>query len=197
LEQTDILLLSGERPQCTSQFFIQSSNCLHMNSIKALLSLLLFPLFSLSVSAELILLADGDLGSGSASYLVPVGHVATIESVALRGESARLRLGNIELPEDSIHGTITVPAGLVVRVDADKSEDGSVAFAQLNVQAIGDGSRFLPSNTVVIPSNALGNVRIILESSSDLVNWSAADPGSYAVSGAADRRFFRVRAEAQ
>jgi hypothetical protein len=49
-----------------------------------------------------------------------------------------------------------------------------------------------PSNAVVIPSNATGDVQIILESSTDLVTWTAASPGSY--NSSTQNRFFRVRA---
>lgn len=49
-----------------------------------------------------------------------------------------------------------------------------------------------PSNTVVIPEDVAGNVSIILESSTDLVNWTAALPGTYGASTA--KRFFRLRA---
>ena len=49
-----------------------------------------------------------------------------------------------------------------------------------------------PVNTVVIPTDANGAVEIILESSVDLVNWTAATPGQY--SAATENRFFRVRA---
>jgi hypothetical protein len=49
-----------------------------------------------------------------------------------------------------------------------------------------------PASTVVIPTDANGNVEIILESSTDLVNWTAASPGEY--SSATQNRFFRVGA---
>jgi hypothetical protein len=51
----------------------------------------------------------------------------------------------------------------------------------------------IPRNTVVIPTDANGLVDIILESSTDLVNWTPALTGQY---GASDsNRFFRIRAE--
>jgi hypothetical protein len=53
----------------------------------------------------------------------------------------------------------------------------------------------LPSNAVVIPTNAAGNVEIVLESSTDLVNWISASPGTY--SSSTQSRFFRVRAVQQ
>ncbi len=52
-----------------------------------------------------------------------------------------------------------------------------------------------PSNSVVIPANATGNVQIILESSIDMVTWNSATPGSYNAS--TTNRFFRVRAVQQ
>lgn len=55
------------------------------------------------------------------------------------------------------------------------------------------GSKVIPTNTVVIPSDAAGPVEIMLESSEDLVSWTPVQSGTY---GASTRqRFFRVRAE--
>ena len=50
----------------------------------------------------------------------------------------------------------------------------------------------IPSNAVVIPESLSGTVSVILESSTDLITWSAASPGSYTSS--TSKRFFRVRA---
>ena len=48
-----------------------------------------------------------------------------------------------------------------------------------------------PSNAVVIPNDAAGTFQVILESSTDLITWTAANPGSY--SGTTQQRFFRTR----
>jgi hypothetical protein len=53
---------------------------------------------------------------------------------------------------------------------------------------------YVPADAIVIPASATGNVQIILESSPDLVNWTAANPGIYGPSEATNR-FFRVRAQ--
>jgi len=53
----------------------------------------------------------------------------------------------------------------------------------------------VPSSSVVIPADATGPVQITLESSTDLVTWTAATPGSYGSSTA--KRFFRVKAVTQ
>jgi hypothetical protein len=54
---------------------------------------------------------------------------------------------------------------------------------------------YIPANTVVIPSDSGGNVQIVLESSSDLINWFPSLPGTYG--NTYTNRFFRVRAVAQ
>ena len=56
-------------------------------------------------------------------------------------------------------------------------------------------SNYIPADAIVIPASATGSVQIILESSPDLVNWTAASPGTYGAS-AGTNRFFRVRAAA-
>jgi hypothetical protein len=48
----------------------------------------------------------------------------------------------------------------------------------------------VPSNAVVIPSSMSGDVRVVLESSDNLVTWTPAAPGTYSAS--AGKRFFRV-----
>lgn len=48
-----------------------------------------------------------------------------------------------------------------------------------------------PSNAAVIPVDANGTFTVILESSTDLVTWTAASPGDY--SGNTVKRFFRTR----
>jgi len=50
-------------------------------------------------------------------------------------------------------------------------------------------------SAVVIPEDASGPVEIVLESSTDLVNWTPANPGTYGSS--TEKRFFRVRAVIQ
>ncbi|MDP3850538.1 MAG: hypothetical protein Q8Q59_08550 [Luteolibacter sp.] len=76
---------------------------------------------------------------------------------------------------------------------------GSQATATCSYRLFPNGASVpvanLPSNSVVIPSNASGSVSIILESSSDFVTWTAANPGTYAPT--TQNRFFRVRAVQQ
>ena len=73
---------------------------------------------------------------------------------------------------------------------------GSVNWATLKIEtpvATAPVSNYIPADAIVIPASVTGNVQIILESSPDLVNWTASNPGTYGAS-AATNRFFRVRA---
>lgn len=75
---------------------------------------------------------------------------------------------------------------------------GSGGYSTLQITTPGTCvvSNYVPADAVVIPASVTGNVQIILESSPDLVNWTAANPGTYGAS-AATNRFFRVRAAVQ
>ena len=50
-----------------------------------------------------------------------------------------------------------------------------------------------PQNTLAIPSDAAGPVYVKMESSTNLLDWTASNPGFYGTSSAL--RFFRIRAE--
>ena len=63
---------------------------------------------------------------------------------------------------------------------------------QKTINTISNTSPSLPSNTVVIPTDASGPVEIVMESSKDLVNWTRAEPGTYGTD--TPKRFFRIRA---
>lgn len=66
--------------------------------------------------------------------------------------------------------------------------------AQLLVIAItraNSAANVIPANAVVIPEDAGGQYQVILESSTDLLNWAVANPGTYG--GSTPKRFFRTR----
>jgi len=66
-------------------------------------------------------------------------------------------------------------------------------YGYITLQTHRVGDSFNPSNAIVIPSSPSGSVNVVLESSTDLINWSAAIPGSFGSN--TEKRFFRVRAE--
>ncbi len=66
-------------------------------------------------------------------------------------------------------------------------------YGLCTIELVNPSEPFTPSNAVVIPADAGGPVNIILESSTDLITWTVASPGTYGTS--TEKRFFRVRAE--
>ncbi len=75
------------------------------------------------------------------------------------------------------------------------AEGSRLAFSYSLTDNAAAASASLPSPAVVIPADASGEVQIILESSTDLITWTAALPGSY--SSSTTKRFFRIRAITQ
>lgn len=69
---------------------------------------------------------------------------------------------------------------------------GSVAFMTYRLVDNVSSTTTTPTSSVVIPTDATGPVKIVLESSTDLVTWTEANPGTYGAS--TTKRFFRVRA---
>lgn len=69
-----------------------------------------------------------------------------------------------------------------------KASEGYVTF-----RIVGSEQEVSKKFATVIPENASGNVSIILEQSTDLINWTPVNPGSFPP--ATSKRFFRVRSE--
>jgi hypothetical protein len=89
----------------------------------------------------------------------------------------------------SQHTRIAGPA--TVKFCADSGSSLLLSYEMSDNESV---SLSKPSNAVVVPADATGPVEIVLESSKDLITWTAAEPGFY---GATDqKRFFRVRAVA-
>jgi hypothetical protein len=56
----------------------------------------------------------------------------------------------------------------------------------------GTGSLSVSASSIVVPSNAVGDVDVLLEQSNDMITWTQCLPGTYNAS--TQKRFFRVRA---
>ena len=78
---------------------------------------------------------------------------------------------------------------LVNRVRANTNDDPFVSFLVESTNA----ANAVPNNAIVIPASASGSVNIQLETSTDMINWSPVNPGSFNTNNSANR-FFRVRA---
>ena len=144
----------------------------------------------------IITLSEGDYITFSAGNS-PNGYSPRIE-VELPDESTILYEAS-EIGAHRNNYTVPVPQKIVgpciLRLCSYGQVQSGPVYIAYELTRASDNTSSLPSNSVVIPTDATGDVEIILESSEDLVNWTSADPGTYGSS--TDKRFFRVRAVAQ
>jgi hypothetical protein len=136
-------------------------------------------------------------GSLSSSYAVPTGHVAKVTSAFIQSVAAmRISVGGFNFDYVNFPGTVDANGRLPVIVNGPATitliGNGSPGKAFCTIEVESPSDSFLPSNAVVVPSDAGGPVNVILESSTDLITWMAALPGTYGAN--TTNRFFRVRA---
>ncbi len=81
-------------------------------------------------------------------------------------------------------------AGLAIIAVTNNST--SAVFFTVKIETPNTNTVQTALGTVVIPADAGGPVTVILESSTDMITWTAASPGSYGTS--TSKRFFRLRA---
>jgi hypothetical protein len=193
---------------------IHLSQMKHYNRLHLALALLLLTsdvIIAEVISLPLVKTAPGTVQS--ATINVPAGKVFESLSFTCAQSTATLSLGNMNvaastpsmsqtnLPayNDRWHVLIAGPAVLTLSIQDSvdiQIGQGCLLTYKLTDNASPDAqiSPFT-GTSVVIPSDAAGPVQIILESSTDLLNWAVAIPGSYGAS--TERRFFRVRAVTQ
>jgi hypothetical protein len=89
---------------------------------------------------------------------------------------------------------LTLDGPLTLKVNGSSSP--AHGFITYDINPMSSTSTTGTQNTAtVIPENSSTDVEIILEQSTDLVNWTPADPGTYTPSD--KKRFFRVRAQSK
>jgi len=136
----------------------------------------------------------------SATYTFSTNQIITINSfIRHSGTSSntaaiRFHNGPIVNIYSYLYGTPSNPNAVFTGVTNITLAEGVSAALAFTITTPTPQS-MIPANAVVIPSDATGPVQIALESSSDLVNWTAALPGTYG--NTHSNRFFRVRAIAQ
>lgn len=86
---------------------------------------------------------------------------------------------------------VTGPATIQLQAGINCCQNTVKAYCTVDVSRAQD--QFRPSTAVVIPADAGGPVSIVMESSTDLITWTPATPGTYGTS--TQKRFFRIRAE--
>ncbi len=153
-----------------------------------------------SYSNEAIELGNGDFAEILSSYSQNDRAWSGI-SVTIGGEVVSLPFlvwgspGSSGLPSPApiSKWVIAGPATLRASATGSSSYGGSVSLFTASITRVGESPSQVPMGAVVIPENPLGNYTIIMESSSDMITWTAANPGTYG--GSEQKRFFRLRAE--
>jgi hypothetical protein len=146
-----------------------------------------------------------DVGA-SGSTSVTLSRDGKINKAFLTGNSGGLNLnGTANYPRRVVlAGPLELSAEVIVRSNSEPSEPrGCVALLTFTVYSraeytalkTGSGATAasgIQSNAVVIPSDSVGPVSIIMESSVDMITWNASNPGIYGAD--TETRFFRLRA---
>ena len=97
-------------------------------------------------------------------------------------------------PGNSEVNLLNATKGLIITGPASLQCGGHNCIASIKITTateIAGASQSFAKYASVIPENAKTNVSVILEQSTDLVNWTAVSPGDFAPSSS--KRFFRVR----
>ena len=135
----------------------------------------------------------GDLPR-SQSYTVPSNVVAQILFTDIVNASVRVGFPQttnvVYLGADRTPPVVFVGPATITLTNT--SNSGSLCICTIQTTSAST-SNFTPSSSVVIPNDNGGPVTIILESSTDLITWTAANPGTYGTTSS--NRFFRVRAQ--
>ncbi len=166
---------------------------------KLILSMLLILVAFESPAADVITL------TGSSTYTLGSNDVAEIISISsISGEyrAQQFSLNGVGTPTmvlttggifSLLPLVITGPSNTIATVAA---VPGNFVTFRLRTKAEFVSSLAVPSvavsSSVVIPEDTAGPVTLVMESSTDMVTWTAANPGTYGTS--TPRRFFRIRA---
>ena len=126
---------------------------------------------------------------------IPAGKVLNVAFFSAYNTTAVFFLDGVRLNATPAGMMVPGPANLEITIpDATPPANCGVVVTYRITDNDGTGGVQGLSNgaAVVVPEDASGPVQIILESSTDLVSWTEANPGTYGAS--TTRRFFRVRA---
>lgn len=95
-----------------------------------------------------------------------------------------------------IRGPLTIEYGLLPTLSSSMTPfpvtDAVFIFDIKETSSAEGSSSSISTSSVVVPSNATGDVDVLLEQSTDLITWTQCLPGTYNAS--TQKRFFRVRA---
>jgi hypothetical protein len=157
-----------------------------------------------STPSETITLQDGDVAEILNLFVHVKDRTSNSSYAAINGYLQVDRNGTVlQIPKSFYQfgtyggGIINMPMtieGLTITGPATLQCKGHNCLASIKITTsteLAGASQSVAKYATVIPENAKTNVSVILEQSTDLVNWTAANPGDFTPSSS--KRFFRVR----
>ena len=141
---------------------------------------------SITRYSDTITLATGDSSKVVFNGMIVVGSI---------GQAFEVTIGawTFDMPISSTldyNGVPIIAGPATIRL---KQAGGTTVpiIATLSITRANSAENVIPANAVVIPEDAGGQFQVVLESSTDLLNWAVANPGTYG--GSTAKRFFRTR----
>ena len=176
-----------------------------MKIIRGILTLWLFSI-SILGAQTVALVAHAPVGGSGASetltirsnQVAAVTHLYLPEEADSFGEPVRIPFLEVTIGTNKFiykgysFANLPGPAAIKLSIANTNTSYQTPVSSYCTIRITDNPPQLLPSTAVVIPADSSGPVRIILESSPDLVNWIDALPGTYGSS--TSNRFFRVRA---
>lgn len=107
----------------------------------------------------------------------------------IQGQTMTLDFTQMATNAAPVFPSIAGPATVTLTCSRSQCATQDIAFASIEI--VNATPPATPAMSVVIPADSRGPVTIMLESSTDLINWNAAMPGTYGTTSS--NRFFRVR----
>jgi len=132
--------------------------------------------------------------NGETSTLITVDTGQILEIYSWSGGNANVQKSGVRsgLPTSVVTAWPIRVVGPAEIVSVSPGYGQTYFFTYKKIFNASSSSSVIPANAVVIPADSTGSVQIILESSTDLITWTQANPGTYGASTI--KRFFRIRA---
>ncbi|MBB5038283.1 hypothetical protein [Prosthecobacter dejongeii] len=131
------------------------------------------------------------LKAGDCSRILYTGY--DTEGVTSSGVTVEVTIGQsvFGYPLSGATATLVIAGPATLRLKKNSPFSPAAGLVTLGITRALTAENAVPSNAVVIPNDATGQFQVILESSTDMITWTAALPGTYG--GSTEKRFFRTR----
>ena len=135
-----------------------------------------------------------NLAAGDFAEIIYTSDSSILVKVLLGGKTLYLKstnTGNSGIEFSPTIPKLVGPAEIYIERQGFASTNEYTGIATFKITRANSPMTTVPSTAVVIPQDEDGQYEVILESSTDMITWTAAQPGTYG--GDTVKRFFRTR----